>query len=139
MSIESNKVAVRRFFDTIWVQHRIEDITEFVREDVVGNDPEFGTSVESFVEQWKGWLRAFPDVRIDLDEIVAESDRVACRWTMTGTHQDEYMGILPTGKQIKISGTSFDRLVDGKIAQGFDCWDAKRLHEQLRSSADERT
>jgi steroid delta-isomerase-like uncharacterized protein len=104
---------------------------------VVGNDPEFGTSVESFVKQWNGWLRAFPDLRIDLEDVVAEGDRVASRWTMTGTHRGEYMGVLPTGKRIKVSGTSFDRFVDGKIAQGFDCWDAKGLQEQLRSSADE--
>lgn len=133
MSIESNKEAVRRFFDTIWVQHEVEKMTEFAHHNVVGNDPHFGTSVESFTEHWKERLAAFPDVRIDVVDLAAEGDVVASRWVMTGTHKGEYMGVPASGKRVEVTGMSFDRLVDGKIAEGYDNWDVASLLEQMRS------
>ena len=133
MSTDSNKEAVRRFFDTIWVQHKIEKMTEFAHPNVQGNDPHFGTSIESFTEHWKERLAAFPDVRIDVIDLVAEGDVVASRWVMTGTHKSEYMGVPASGNRVKVSGMSFDRLVDGKIAEGYDNWDVVGLLEQMRS------
>jgi steroid delta-isomerase-like uncharacterized protein len=133
MSIESNKAAVRRFWDTIWVQHDIDKMDEFAHPNVVGNDSHFGTSVESFKEHFKERITAFPDVRIDPIEIVSEGDWVATRWLMTGTHKGEYMGVAATGKRVEVTGMSFDRLEDGRIIEGYDNWDVSGLQDQLRS------
>ncbi len=76
-------------------------------------------------------LEAFPDLHIDLEDVVAEDDKVATRWTLTGTHKGVDEGLSPTGKGVKVTGMSFDRLVDGQIMEGWDNWYGLGLLEQL--------
>jgi len=62
---------------------------------------------------------------------IAEGDRVATHWSGEGTHQGEFMGIVPTGKRVTVRGISLYRLADGKIVEGYDAWDKLELTEQL--------
>jgi len=63
--------------------------------------------------------------------MVAEGDKVATRWTMTGTHQGELMGIPPTGVRITVTGISMSRFADGKLAEGWNSYDILGMMQQL--------
>jgi predicted ester cyclase len=117
--LERNKAAVARFFEEVWNQGDEAAIDRFIAEDAAGNDPRFGVGRESFRRQWRGWRAAFPDLRFDVEELVAEGDSVVSRWTLSGTHR------------VRVSGMSLDHLASGVIVSGFDAWDALGLRQQL--------
>ncbi len=131
MSEIENAATIRRFFQEIWNQHNVDAADAMIAPDAVGHNPEFGTSLEAFKAQWLVIHKAFPDIQIDLDDVVAQGDRVATRWTLTGTHKGEYKGLAPTGKRVSVTGMSFDRIVDGQVMEGWDAWDGLGLLEQL--------
>ncbi len=74
---------------------------------------------------------AFPDFHHKLEDMVAEGNRVAVRFTITGTHQGEFQSIPPTGKQVSFDGTDFLTIVDGKIAEEWVIVDVMGLMQQL--------
>jgi steroid delta-isomerase-like uncharacterized protein len=76
-------------------------------------------------------LAAFPDIQITVDDEIAEGDRVVCRWTVTGTHQGEFMGIPPAGKAVTRAGVAIYRLVNGKIAENWLFADDVDFMQQL--------
>jgi steroid delta-isomerase-like uncharacterized protein len=131
VSIGENKELARRFFQEIWNEGREEAIDHFIAESAAGNDPDFGAGREAFRAQWRQWRAAFPDLHFAIEDIVAEGDKVVTRWTLTGTHQGEFMGIPATGRSISVTGMSLDRIENGMVAEGFDGWDALGLRRQL--------
>jgi steroid delta-isomerase-like uncharacterized protein len=66
-----------------------------------------------------GWQRAYPDGRMEIEDIIAEGDRLWCYWISTGTHSAEYLGIPATGRKVAYRGVDIYRFRDGKIAE---CW-----------------
>jgi steroid delta-isomerase-like uncharacterized protein len=76
-------------------------------------------------------LAAFPDLRITVDNIIAEGDKVAVRWTATGTHLGELMGIPASGRQIKFTGITIHRFADGKIVENWWVYDAMGMMQQI--------
>jgi predicted ester cyclase len=89
------------------------------------NGPE---AVERFLRQLQA---GFPDAEAVIEAMKAEEDTVGIRWTFRGTHEGEWMGISPTGKRVRISATTIDRLANGKIAQTWFEYDAEGMMEQL--------
>lgn len=79
-------------------------------------------------------IRAFPDLRHEIHELVAEGDVVALRATPRGTHQGEFLGIEPTGKKIGFDVMAFFRIVNGKIQEEWVVADLMGLTQQLRDS-----
>ncbi len=137
MSVKTNKERVHAFFEEVWNQANVDAADDYIAADAVGHNPNFGTSLDAFKAQWNMLLEAFPDIHIDLEDVVAEGDKVATRWTLTGTHKGVYEGIAPTSKRIKVTGMSFDRMVDGQIMEGWDNWDGLGLLEQLGANVRE--
>ena len=74
---------------------------------------------------------AFPDSQIVIESCIAEGDRVATRWTLTGTHRGEFMGIPPTGRSIKFEGIEFNRVLDKKIVEHRAIFDNIGLLQQV--------
>ena len=72
-----------------------------------------------------------PDLRITLEDDIAEEDKVVSRWTAQVTHQGELMGIAPTGNQVTIMGITIHRIEDGKIVEEWENWDALGLMQQI--------
>jgi steroid delta-isomerase-like uncharacterized protein len=126
-----NRTLARRFFEEVWNQGDEAGIDRYIALDAAGNDPTFGTGREAFRAQWTKWRAAFPDLHFAVEDIVAEGDKVVTRWTLTGTHQGEFLGVAPTGRAISVAGMSLDRIANGQIAEGFDAWDELGLHRQL--------
>lgn len=135
MSTEANKAIIRDFFDQVWNQGDEAAIDRFIAADAAGNDPDFGIGREGFKRQWRTWRAAFPDLHFDVEELVAEGDVVVSRWTLTGTHTGEFLGIAPTGRAIRVGGMSLDHLQNGLLVSGFDGWDNLGLRQQLGAIA----
>lgn len=74
---------------------------------------------------------AFPDAHIALDDIIVAGDKVVTRWTATGTHEGDLMGIPATGTSIRFTGIRIFRVADGRIAEGWVNWDTFGLMRQL--------
>jgi predicted ester cyclase len=84
-------------------------------------------------KQWAGAMFEpyFSDGAIDVDDLVAEGDKVAVRWTWSGTHAGEFFGIPPTGRQIAITGTSIHRFADGQFVESWVSYDMMGFMQQL--------
>jgi predicted ester cyclase len=74
---------------------------------------------------------AFPDIRVELEEIVAERDLVTVRATWTGTHQGMYLGFQPTHRRFRLKGIVMWRIQEGKITERWGCLDRLGLMQQL--------
>jgi len=87
------------------------------------------------LKDYKQYIRryysAFPDLHLTIDDMVVEGDKVAIRWTMSGTHKGEIEGIPPTGKKMTIWGISIERVVGGKFVETWETYDTMGFMQQL--------
>jgi steroid delta-isomerase-like uncharacterized protein len=74
---------------------------------------------------------AFPDWVETVDEVIAEGDKVVIRVTGRGTHEGEFQGIPPTGRQVIATGVGIGRIENGRIAEAWAAYDALGLMQQL--------
>ncbi|HZE31964.1 MAG TPA: ester cyclase [Actinoallomurus sp.] len=87
------------------------------------------TGAEALKQVWATLLRAFPDLHVAVEDMIAEGDKVVCRQTVTGTHQGEYMGVPPTGRSITYNEIFIFRFAGGRIAE---IWGVVDTFAQLR-------
>jgi steroid delta-isomerase-like uncharacterized protein len=133
MGAAENRALIQRFYDEGWNANDLDVYNELVTEDFVDHQaiPGMAPGREGFKGLNAMFRAAFPDVRVDVDQIVAEGDKVACRWTSTGTHEGDLFGIPATGKQVKVTATVWYRVEDGKLAEGWINRDDVGLMRQL--------
>lgn len=112
MSIEDNKKAARRITEEPWNDGRLQTLDELCASSY---QMEGGGGVAAQKQAIAEFRRGFPDIRMTIDDMVAEGDKVAFCWTCTGTHTGEYEGIAPTGKALKGTGISFYLFAGGKL------------------------
>lgn len=74
---------------------------------------------------------AFPDLTHTVEEMVAEGNTVAARWTIRGTHQGEFQGMAPTGKQVQVTGITIHHLTEGRITESWLVFDTLTVLQQL--------
>jgi steroid delta-isomerase-like uncharacterized protein len=131
MSAE-NKAIVRRWFDEVWNQGRVEAIDELFAQDGVahglGEDLHGPGGFKPFQAAFRA---AFPDLRIEIHRLVSEGDLVAYDWSASGTHHGHLMGVAPTGRSARIGGMSIVRIRNGQIAEAWNVFDQLGLFEQL--------
>lgn len=106
-------------------------IDEYVDPDVVFHAPvpTGVTGVQAFRQVWTVLLRAFPDLNVANDDVIAEDDKVVVRNTVTGTHLGEYRGVPPTGKSVRYNEIFIARFAGGRIAE---IWGVVDVYAQLR-------
>ena len=139
MSTEENKALLRRSVEEVFsAQGDLDVADEIYAPNYVGHnplDPEDARGPEGAKEQARMYRSAFPDVRLNIEEQVAEGDRVVTRWIGSGTHQGEMMGIAPTGNQIRVDGITISRIQDGKVVEDWELFNALGLMQQLDAVA----
>lgn len=79
----------------------------------------------------RGYRNAFPDVKIQIADIVAEGDTVAARWTGTGTHLGDGLGFAATDRPVQFRGMLFVRVENGKLVEGWNNFDQLGMMQQL--------
>jgi steroid delta-isomerase-like uncharacterized protein len=132
---EENKTLVRRYFEEIWDKGNLNLIdelftTDFVRHGPTGTEGEV-RGLESFKGLVSTYRTALPDLRVPIEDLIAEGDRVVTRWTARGTHHGELMGNAPTGNQASVTGILIDRISGGKIEEEWVDYDTLYLMQQV--------
>jgi steroid delta-isomerase-like uncharacterized protein len=133
VSREENKEFLARSLEALFNEKRVDDADEFYAADYVDHSPFPGQppGLEGAKKKWSMYIAAIPDLRATVEDMVAEREEVAVRWTVEGTHRGELLGIPPTGRHARITGISIYRLTEGKIAEQFERWDRLDLMQQL--------
>jgi predicted ester cyclase len=90
--------------------------TDFVRHGPTGTEGEV-RGLEGFKGLVSTYRTALPDLRVPIEDLIAEGDRVVTRWRARGTHHGELMGNAPTGNQLTVTGILIDRISSGKIEE----------------------
>jgi steroid delta-isomerase-like uncharacterized protein len=137
-TIEQNKKLYCRFLDEVFNQGRMETADELLSQSYVFHDaspgvPEKGpTAVKQAASMFRS---AFPDLKISIEELVAEDDKVCARATTRGTHRGAIFGIPPTGRTVSITGLTMVRIADGQITDSWVKNDVVGLLRQLGASS----
>ena len=132
---EQNKALARRSIEEIWNQGKLAVIDQLVASDATFHDPSVPggkftgpQGMKQFVQIYRG---AFPDLRLTINDQIAEGEEVVTRWTATGTHSGELMGIAPTNKRATVTGVDIDRYQGGKVVEAWASYDMLGLLQQL--------
>jgi steroid delta-isomerase-like uncharacterized protein len=88
-------------------------------------------TLAAFRQKVAGFKAIFPDLEEDLRDIIASGDTVATRWVVTGSQQQEFMGIPASGQPIRVEGMNFYRLRDGRVTDMWTQFDGVALMQQL--------
>ncbi len=134
MSIEDNKALVRHFYEEVWNRGNLAVADEIFAEDYVRHDLRPGNASPGPAGQKKiaaDFRAAFPDLRMTVDLIVAESDMVVARWTTEGTHTGQWGDVPPTGKYARFSGVNIFRIARGKVVELWNHRDDLGVMQQL--------
>lgn len=137
--LQRNKDLVQGFFDEVWNKGNFDYMDEIYTSDFKLNALWENTSLgrsgvaakneaRSTIE---GWLDAFPDMRVTVEEQVADGEFVASRHIAIGTQAKEFRGLPNTGNRGAITGLTINRVRDGKVAEVWTCWDAAGMMQQL--------
>lgn len=123
---------VRRYFDR-WANHADVAVADalMVPDLELNNPPSRVTSLADYKRSMAGFHEAFPDLRFEVEELIAEGDRVVARWTFHGTNRGAFLGQPPTGQTVTFTGTSTFRLRDGRIHQIWVNMDRHGMLQQL--------
>lgn len=128
------KAVIRRLIEEIWNKHDLSAVEALIAPNYIAHDPatpETITGIAGFKQFYNAYTTAFPDQHFTIEELVAEGDRVACRWSVEATHTGALHGIEPTGRRIRVTGTTISRIENGKVVEDHIQWDALGLMQQI--------
>jgi steroid delta-isomerase-like uncharacterized protein len=128
---ESDVAVLRRWFEEVWNQGREDLMAALAAPDViahgVGGPSQIMRGLDAFKPFYRSIKGAFPDIRFTVEEAIGEGEIVAVRWSAQLTHSGDDLGFPATHKQVAITGMTFARVRDGKIAEAWDNWDMMGL------------
>lgn len=132
-NVEEAKNLVRRTMEALEDRDRGAFAAVFADDFVV---QPYGMEFEEFIDEEFAFYDAFPDLSYTLDELIAEGDRIAFRWSMHGTHTGEggpsmLDGVEPTYEEIDVTGMNIARIEGGEIAEWWAEWGTLELFHQL--------
>lgn len=133
MSAEENKAVIRRAYEELWNERNVEVVDELVAEDFLNHaappDRQRGRrSLKDVVRMFEG---AFPDFRYEVEDVIAEGEKVAVRDVFRGTHEGDFMGIPATGNRVTMEAIHIYRLSGGRLAEHWVARDDLGMMRQL--------
>jgi steroid delta-isomerase-like uncharacterized protein len=133
LSAERNKALIRRLIDAFWNEGQAAVFGEVFAPDYVDHNPAPGQTPdrEGFRQLAAAFRAALPDMHSTVDDLVAEGDQVAWRYTLRATHLGPLLGIPTTGKHVTLTGISIDRFAGGQIVERWSQLDTLGLMRQL--------
>ena len=132
MSAEQDKMLARHRCEGVWNSRNLAVIDELVAPYFV-----FHNSVQTLYgpEDYRQFAitfhNAFPEAHFTIEDVIAEGDMVALRWTARGTHRGKLLGIAPTGKQVTVSGITMTLISKGKSVESWGEFDALGMLQQI--------
>ena len=134
MSGHDNKAIVRRFLSAVIAERNPDAADQVLTPDYtvhfVGM-PRPIAGLSAWQQVIGGYFSAFPDLQLELQEELAEGDRVAVRYVWTGTQRGAFMGIPATGRPVRVTGSSTFRIAGDKVAEEWHLDDTLGLLQQL--------
>ena len=134
MGTEENKMLVRRLYEEAVNGGNLDLADEFIAADAIEHEKGIASDGrESFKQFVTVFRAAFPDLRLTIEDMIAEGDKVVCRITITGTHtgDSEFMGVAPSGKPIELETIDILRFDNGKMVEHWGRTDLLCMLQQL--------
>ena len=134
MTTGANKILIRRLFEDVINARNIDEIDQVLSPNFFSHEalPPGVPPGRAGAKQLFAMLgKAFPDLHATIEDEVAEGDRVVVRVTFTGTHQGEFMGIPPTGRQVAYGVMDIFRISNGHVVEHWGIADLNNLMQQL--------
>lgn len=130
---EANKNLVRRFVEEVFNNRNLDAIEAFLAPDLVDHTlpPSLPPTTEGSKQGVSMFLKAFPDLRITIDDLVAEGDRVIIRYTSRGVQRGSFGGLPPSGRRVEVSSYLTARIANGKIVEMWGLDDRLAMIQQL--------
>ena len=132
--IEENKLIARKVYEECWNKAILDLVPDLFAKDCQFRDPVFparAPGVESMKKHIQMCRHAFPDLKFQLTDIIAEKDEVVVHWTAQGTQQGQFLGLAPSHRKATVSGTSIYRIRNNKIVEQWADWNLLTLLDQL--------
>lgn len=133
---DSNKAIARRFREDLWNTGDLAIADEIIDRDCriharIPFATDFMRGPDAMAQLVMFYRLAFSEIRMIVEELVAEGDLVVARWTAHGRNTGDLLGLPPTGRETVTTGIDFLRIAGGKIVEGWVSWDTLSLIEQL--------
>ena len=129
-----NVATTKRFIEEVWNKGNLSLADEICAPDIVCTDAPSTGVVLNGIEELKQYLTAVRtafDYKIIIDEIIAGDNKVTVPWTLSATHQGEFMGVAATGKKVANKGVFIFTFAQGKITDSYSMWDVLNMWWQL--------
>jgi steroid delta-isomerase-like uncharacterized protein len=131
---EENTRVVRRFYEEVWQKGNLDvadDVfgDDYVRHDLRPTDAAPGPEGQKQIA--RAFRAAFPDLRFDVEIVIADGNYVAARWTASGTHTGRWGDVEPTGRFVTFSGVNIFRFENARVMEIWNHRDDLGLREQL--------
>jgi steroid delta-isomerase-like uncharacterized protein len=133
MPESENATLARRWFTEVWNERSEAAVNELLAPDAAGH-MEGGLEVRGpaeFHPVRAALLGAFPDMEVNVDQIISQGDDVVVRWSAKGTHRGEHLGFPASNRAAAFRGMTWLRFQDGKIVEGWDAWNQGRVMREL--------
>jgi len=128
----ANKELVRRFYKEVYVNWNMALADDVVSPQFTSHDwPEGATGPKAFRDYYSAIRSALPDARYEVDDLIAEGDRVVVRWRLLGTHKGAFRGIAPTGRPLALKGIAIYRVDGGKLMERWVVSDLYSVLEEI--------
>ncbi|OJW08503.1 MAG: hypothetical protein BGO49_12485 [Planctomycetales bacterium 71-10] len=134
-----NRQTSRQWFEEVWNERNDKAAGAMMTPEAVGHS-EAGEMVglNEFLAFRNRFLDAFPDLKFEVESVVADGDEAAVRWVARGTHSGDALGVPPCHKAVQIRGISWLLFVeDGRMIEGWDAWNMGTLMQHLAEGPDE--
>ena len=138
MSAEENKAIMRRFWE-VWEEGDIDHLDELLAPDYVNHTlaaPDLPPGPEGVKEVIRMFWSGMPNLRVAIEDMIAEGDRVATRYALEGTHRGDLFGVAPTGRRLSIKSMTVERLSEGKIVEHWRVTDELDMMRQLGATGE---
>ncbi|MCH8332061.1 MAG: ester cyclase [Bacteroidetes bacterium] len=133
MSTEESRSILRRFAEELWLKKNFDIVDELMAEDAINHNiipgfPQGREGTKAFTAMFQA---AFPNMDMKFHEIIADGNLAALRWTASGRHEAELMGVEASGNSVAMSGMGFYLIEDGMIKEVWGETDMMGLMQQI--------
>lgn len=133
MPAGENKAIIRRAYEELWNERNVGVVDELVAEDFLNHaaPPDRRRGRQGLKDVVRMFASAFPDFRYEVEDVIAEGEKVAVRDVFRGTHEGDFMGIPATGNRVSMEAIHIYRFSEGKLAEHWVARDDLGMMRQL--------
>lgn len=132
MTTATNREIVRRYYDRVYNSRELDALEDVLAPAFVSSGPGgAGMDRAAHIAALRSSLAALPDLRLTIEEQIAEGDAVVTRWSATAHHEGTLFGIPPTGRAVSASAVHIHHLKDGRLIDQWEQFDTLGMLRQL--------